>query len=279
MEIKTLENINLDTLTQTFNKAFENYFVPFKLTPQLLSQRIQNSGIDLSSSYGAFDDDKLVAFMLIAIDDLNGIKSAYNGGTGVIPDYRGQKLVKQMYDIAIPKYKSNGVHQLTLEVICENEKAIKAYESVGMKIDRRLACYAGNITLTETEPIDLEITVNEKPNWTDYRLINEYEPTWDHQQNSILRAQGSYKYVELHQVENLIGYAIFNPVNGAIAQFGVSKAHRRKGIGTQLFSALAKMKSPLKLNNVDTSYDPSKQFLTTLGLKNTIDQFEMKGMI
>lgn len=279
MEIKTLENINLDTLTQTFNKAFENYFVPFKLTPQLLSQRIQISGIDLSNSYGVYDAGKLVSFMLIAIDNLNGIQSAYNGGTGVIPDYRGQKLVKQMYDIAIPKYKNLGVKQLTLEVICENEKAIKAYESVGMKIERRLSCYAGDIIHAETEVEDLNIAVNEKPNWSDYQFMNEYVPAWDHQRNSILRSQGSYKYVELRQDEILHAYAIFNPLNAAIAQFGVSKNHRRKGIGTQLFNVLAKIKSPLKLNNIDSSYKPTHQFLTNLGLKNTIDQFEMKALI
>lgn len=279
MKIKSLANISLNILTHTFNKAFENYFVPFKLTPQLLSQRIHNSGIDLSHSIGAFENEKLVGFMLIAIDDWGDKRTAYNGGTGVIPEFRGQRLVKQMYDYAIPEFKKLGVEQLILEVICENEKAIKAYESVGMKIDRRLCCYSGEIKDDQRDTIDLKINITNKPNWTMYESIHDYTPSWDHIKQSVNRSEKSYKYVELYQKETLVGFAIINALNGAIPQFGISKDYRRQGLGSVLFKSLADIKSPLKLNNIDSSYTPANEFLKHLGLHNPIDQFEMSGPI
>lgn len=279
MKIKSITNLDTDSLTQTFNIAFENYFVPFKLTPQLLHQRIHNSGIDLSHSIGAFENKKLVGFMLIAIDDWGDKKTAYNGGTGVIPKFRGQRLVKQMYDYAIPEFKKLGVEQLILEVICENEKAIKAYESVGMKIDRRLCCYSGEINASQSEHIDISIKISNEPDWTQYDSIQDFTPSWDHVKQSVNRSQANYKYVELFQDEKLVGYGIINPLNGAVPQFGVSKDCRRNRLGTILFKTLAEIKSPLKLNNIDSSYEPANEFLKHLGLNNPIDQFEMSGLI
>jgi len=279
MDIRTLEKIDLNSITQTFNKAFENYFVPFKLTPQLLSQRIQVSGIDLSKSYGVLDGDDLVGFMLIAIDNWGDKKTAYNGGTGVIPNFRGQRLVKQMYDYAIPEFKQLGVEQLILEVICENEKAIKAYESVGMKIHRRLCCYSGELNDVSKEATDIQIKISNKPDWNMYDIIQDYLPSWDHVKQSVNRSQENYKYVELYQNKKLVGFAIINPQNGAIPQFGIFEDYRRKGFGSLLFKSLAEIRTPLKLNNIDSDYKAAGAFLKNLGIKNKIDQFEMIGNV
>ena len=41
MEIRTLENKTVSELTTVFNKAFEKYFVPLKLSEEQLQQKMQ----------------------------------------------------------------------------------------------------------------------------------------------------------------------------------------------------------------------------------------------
>ena len=66
--------------------------------------------------------------------------TAFNSGTGVVPKYRGRRIVKQLYDFAIPELLKRGVEKCGLEVIKENEKAIKAYRRVGFEIIKILKC-------------------------------------------------------------------------------------------------------------------------------------------
>lgn len=279
MNIQTLATTDISTITACFNEAFENYFVPFHLSPELLSQRILGSGIDLSHSYGVFDEGELVAFMLIAIEKWKGLTSAYNGGTGVIPKYRGRRLVKQMYDVAIPHFKQIGVQQLILEVICANDKAIKAYQSVGLKIERTLACYSGKVVQQQALAENISIRKVEVPNWEVYSTFKSYLPAWDHADVSIKRTIDRYTVLEMYENDNLLAYAMINPASGAIPQFAVADTHRKNRLGTALFSEMASIKNPIKLNNVDTGYPPVHEFLKHLGLTNTIDQYEMLGSL
>src|SRR5687768_6451246 len=121
MEIKSLENTPLAEIAACFNLAFSDYFVKFAATEEYLKNRWRANSVDYSLSFGAFENGKLVAFIIHGIDKLNGKKTAYNAGTGVIPEFRGQKLVAQLYDFALSRLKAAGILQSTLEVITQNQ--------------------------------------------------------------------------------------------------------------------------------------------------------------
>lgn len=105
MEIKNLENIDLEKLVSVINLSFSDYIVPFQLTLEKLKSKIVAEDIKLKLSTGVFDADKMVGCMLHGLRDSNNGLMVYNAATGVIPDYRGRGLVSEMYDHLLPELK------------------------------------------------------------------------------------------------------------------------------------------------------------------------------
>ena len=64
MEFKTLANITTDELLSVFNYSFSDYVVPFHLTKEVLTSKIAAEKLDMNLSAGAFEDGKLVGFIL-----------------------------------------------------------------------------------------------------------------------------------------------------------------------------------------------------------------------
>ena len=279
MYIQSLENTSMDQITQCFNQAFANYFVPFNATPAYLKRRWQATGVDLSLSFGVFEGQQLGGFIINAIDQWRGHLSAFNAATGVIPEFRGQRLVKKMYEKAIPRLQNTGVKQICLEVICENEKAIKAYQSVGMKIGRRLRCFAGEISISGAIQAKVKVEKQMIAQWEVYQTFWDFEPSWEQFNPCVERAREAYTIYELHQDEQCLGYAIINPQNGSIRQFAIHPDHRRRGLGKLLFYHLSKVRPKLSLNNIDDRSEATCTFLEQLGFDNPINQYEMSGRI
>jgi len=133
MVLKSLEFLDLADIVHTFNCAFADYIVPVRLDERQLQRKVIAENIDLACSAGAFDGGELVGLILHGRDELNGDKVLYNGGTGVLPEYRGQGLVGRFYEFLGPRLIKAGFDHCLLEVITTNVPAIRAYEKVGFR--------------------------------------------------------------------------------------------------------------------------------------------------
>lgn len=147
MHFTHLQSTPSSTLLHTFNTAFADYYLPFHLTGAQLLAKMRADKNSPALSVGAFDGDRLVGFMLHGVDTVNGRRTVYNGGTGVLPEYRGQGLTAQMYAHAIPVLKAHGVDRGILEVVSQNIPAIKSYERSGFQALREVACFKGEVQL------------------------------------------------------------------------------------------------------------------------------------
>ena len=133
MEIKTLEQTSLALITAAFNEAFENYFIPLRFTEEGMKAKFRSEGIKPRYSLGAFDNGKLVGFILHGYDEVNGVKTVYNGGTGVLSSHRGRGITAALYQYAVPLLAQQGIYSHLLEVIDNNYPAIRVYEKQGFK--------------------------------------------------------------------------------------------------------------------------------------------------
>ena len=109
MEIKTLKDVSVAEIAAVFNEAFQDYFIPLAFTEVTMRAKMRSEGIDFAYSIGAFENDKLVGFILHGYDIIDGVKTIYNGGTGVIASHRGKGLTAAMYEYCIPLLLQQGI--------------------------------------------------------------------------------------------------------------------------------------------------------------------------
>ncbi|MEM1321913.1 MAG: GNAT family N-acetyltransferase [Bacteroidota bacterium] len=276
MEIRNLQGADMAEFTNCFNTAFSDYIVTFNATKDYLVNRWVGARIDYTLSYGVWDGPKMVAFIVNGIDQRRGALTAHNNGTGVIPDYRGQRLVDRIYDRAIPELKARGVTRCTLEVICGNDRAIRVYERNGFTIGRQLHCYAGLPTEEAGHFLQLELREMVAPDWPLYATLGGVEPAWEQNNRAVLALQDQYTYLHLHQRGEVVGYAIINEATGSLPQLAIAEAHRGQGYGRYLFSALAKRVPKIKVNNVDAAAVSTNVFLEKSGVGLVLSQYEME---
>jgi len=277
MEIGNLKNIATDELLSVFNRSFSDYIVPFHLSLEQLELKIAADKIDLNLSAGAFEAGKLSGFILHAEKEENGKRIAYNGGTGIIPEFRGQGLVRKMYDYILSISKERKIDVLSLEVIEGNQPAIRAYENLGFKIVRKLLCFNGIINLEEKDP---NISIKEMGNfqWEKFQSFWDIEPSWQSSVMVLENIRQSCTILGAYKDEQLKGYIVYNPAAKKMYQIAVDKNSRRQGIGTKLLSTIEKMNEGLAIsvNNVDDTSENTSAFLHAAGLKDWVSQFEMK---
>ncbi|MGH1519788.1 GNAT family N-acetyltransferase [Chryseobacterium sp. JK1] len=281
MEFKTLSHISIDELLSVFNHSFSDYIVPFHLTKEVLLLKLDSEKLDLNISVGAFENDQLVSFILQAEKEEEGRKTIYNGGTGIVPEFRGKGLVRKMYDFIIPQLKERNAEVLLLEVIQGNDGAIRAYENLGFTIVRKFLCFNGNINSVK-EINEVSIQELEDFQWEKFRSFWDIEPSWQGKNLILEDIKKDVLKLGAFKDEVLVGYIVYHPVSKKVYQIAVDKKYRNKGIGTTLFKAIKDInqKQPISFNNVDEASENTTKFLEkTIGLNNWVSQFEMKKNI
>jgi ribosomal protein S18 acetylase RimI-like enzyme len=212
--------------------------------------------------------------MLHAFDEVDGVPTIYNGGTGVIPAFRNKGITAAMYRYAIPLLKQQGIDTHLLEVIDNNEPAIKVYEGAGFVKQRKLAAFKSTALITShlTIPIKpIEVIPSEQ-------VFHSMIPAWQNSITSVERDIEGHHLIGAYQDGVLAGYAAFVPATGRVKQCGVHQAYRSKGIGRALLSYVCKAckELPLVVTNIDESYEPAVRFLEALQFKKILGLYEMK---
>ena len=281
MEFKNLELVDREELLSVFNTSFSDYVVPFHLTLEQLELKIALEKIDMTLSVGVFESDKLQGFILQALKEENGKHIIYNAGTGINLECRGKGLVRKMYDLILPVLKEKKADVLTLEVIEKNNPAIRAYENLGFKIARKLFCFNGIIELKKK---NIEVSVEEMDHfqWEVFQSFLDIVPSWQNSSAILTDREKRYKILGAYKNQQLVGYAVYNPIARKVSQIAVDKNYRRQGIGTELFRNIEKLSDgqAVSVNNVDDSSENTSAFLEKgVGLKNWLSQFEMNKEI
>ena len=272
MQIKSLAGCDFSQLTGCFNEAFSDYFVPFQVDDAYLSERWAAAGVDYELSKGAYIGERLVGFIMIALADWEGKTSHYNAGTGVIPDFRGQGLVGQMYTPLFAELKDRNVRQGLLEVIVQNERAVKAYQKVGYQIERRLCCFKSSFPVI-TAAQNAAIKRSARPDWDAYQKLSPFVWTWDSQASTAQNYGDAVECWEYREHEQLLAFAIYHRASKRLVQWG--EVFSEGGYLNKLLKQALSGETEVRINNIDASATAELERMTELGIAPTVDQFEM----
>ena len=278
-----LKEEDFDTVYGTFVKAFSDYQIEMKITKEQFKEMNVRRGLSYELSVGAVDDrGKMVGLALNGADFWDKKLTAYDMGTGVVPEFRGKGVADGMFDFLIPKLRQSGLKQYLLEVIRSNEKAYNLYKKKGFRETRQFECFTAEVASLNLEStIDAEDGISikpmEMPEWSLFESFWEWRPSWQNSVDSVKRSQSRKVVLGAFKGSRCVGYGIIYSESGDIPQFAVKETFRRRGVGTLLMKALAReaRRGRLAVVNVDSSSQVTLDFLTDLGFKNFAGQYEM----
>ncbi|SNS91971.1 Acetyltransferase (GNAT) domain-containing protein [Ekhidna lutea] len=275
MNIRLISEGDFEKLFHAFKAAFTDNAVKLQPTRDEFSYRIHKKlKFNMDISAVGFDGNEMTGFILHSSNLYQGIPTAYNGGTGVLPGFRNQKMAEKMYEFLIPKIQAKFLARILLEVVEGNQKAISLYEKIGFTFKRRFHCYK----LTETFKLDSDILITEgKISEVNFNF-NDFEPSFIDSSEHL--KIGNEKVLLAKDQSEVIGYVIMQPHLGRISQLAVSGFHRSKGVGEALVSAAqAAAKKPLTIMNIPDDEFGFDAFLKKCGFQNQVNQYEMELII
>lgn len=270
-----LEGVAEEEILDCFNEAFSDYAVNVAMDLSGLHRHLVRNGYDPSISTGARVDGRLVGFVLNGCREWGGGLASYDLGTGAIPAARGQGVMSALASTAKDLMRAKGLSNWVLEVLCDNEKAIRLYEKQGFKVCRGLSCLRASREAVRTVaswPVDRLSC----PDWDSLEAFWDFTPSWQNSIASIKALEDCFHIGSVSVDGRIAGYIVFNPSSGDVPQLAVCKDCRGRGVASSLLSyAASHCQGPvLKVNNVEAGQG-LEQWLELSGLAVYARQYEM----
>ena len=155
LEIRPASDYPLPELTRLLNLSFENYLVPISFNLIQFLTMLRKDSVDLFASRVLIMDGEPSGIALIARRGWNSRLAAM----GILPDKRGLGAGQWFLEKLIQEARDRKDHEMLLEVIEQNEYAVRLYRRCGFQSVRRLiglVCeHAGESEAQPLEEIDL----------------------------------------------------------------------------------------------------------------------------
>ncbi len=270
---RLLSDHDFDSLYICFLAAFSDYEVDMQMSREQFRQRIVRDGVRMEMSAGAFDaNQQMIGFCINGVGTWQGTETAYDAGTGVVREYRGRGVGKELFAFLTPRLKDKGIRQYLLEVLTTNTPAASLYRKLGFMDTRRLAVFRpftqiGNLS-------DASVRQIQQPDWNLYRSFWDGYPSWQNSIDAVERIATDRMIAAAYVNDECVGYGIVFTPSANLMQLAVSPRHRRKGIGSAILAALEPPER-LKINNIDEQLTNALEFYKANGYRQVLGQYEM----
>jgi ribosomal protein S18 acetylase RimI-like enzyme len=279
----SLSGIDLGVLHAAWLRAFSDYAVNMQTSEADFRRRLTRDGFRDDMSLGIFRGDEIVGFTLNGFDLWDGVPTAYDVGTALVPEHRGRRLTEELFRDMLPGLKRRGVERYLLEVISTNLSAVSLYRKLGFEVSREFSV----LTLdggVETKGRDDSIAIREieLPAPEIAREFWDWRPSWQNSSPSLARSAGARVTVGAFAGDRLVGYGVVFPSNGNVAQLAVAKDDRRRGAASLVLQALRREVEggkQLRMINVDSSSAGTLAFCAAHNFRLMLNQFEMMKIL
>ena len=272
---RLLTTADFHSLYECFLEAFSDYQISLQMTEEQFEQRVKRDGVELELSAGAFDNKRMIGFYMNGRGMWHGQATAYDAGTGVVPDYRRRGVAIDLFEFIAPRLKERAIKQYLLEVITSNERAVALYRKLGFEETRTLAALRSNEAVKTAGDVEgVSIRQMDEPDWGVFCAYWDGEPSWQNSMDAVERVRNQCEILGAFVDEKCVGYGIVFKPSGILMQLAVAQEFRRRGIGRRLLASLSGDKI-LKTNNVDEELKGTLEFYKACGFEIVLRQFEM----
>ena len=138
MKLEPASGYSPAQLAELFTAAYEGYYMPVAIDEAAFSFMSGTWDYDLAGSLVATDAGADVGLCMLAVRG----EDAWIGGVGIIAGRRGEGIGEQLMRAAEENARARGVKRLWLEVLVQNEPAIRLYEKLGYRRVRELELWS-----------------------------------------------------------------------------------------------------------------------------------------
>ena len=266
---------------RAFLDAFADYAMDASgTTEEALLLRMRKNAVDFDASPGLYDGDRLVGFTLIGVDLWGGLLTAYDAGTGIVPEFRKQGWAKTMFDHALPTLRGRGVRRFLLGVLQGNEPAIKAYRKSGFEISRELRCFLCQTeTLRAAGKVEIQVLPIDRETFASHQASADWVPSFENRFTAVDAIPEDVRLAGAFEGGECVGVTAYVPGLNWLLTIAVDREQRRHGIGAallhRLVDSLPESISRLAALNVDAGDTGTQAFFESLGFSHLVDQYEM----
>jgi len=253
--------------------GFSGYAVAMQPDEQAFAFMMGQRGLKKEMSWVALSEDRVIAVWLVSVDGDTG----YLIASGTDPDFRGQGIARRLAETALRCLRDRHVRRFQTEVMDGNEAAFALYRSLGMEVERELACFdlsgvaASFRGQLAAGPVSWRSIMDETP------ACRDWSPTWQNNDAAMERVEDGIHCLGVRDADGLAGYAVLLRATGAIAQIAVRPDRRRAGVGRALIEGLFPVLDgkPSRVLNADASDAGFAAFMTALGAEPMVGQREL----
>jgi len=248
MTIVPADTFEIAELAALFSAGYEGYYVPLHVDEAALTFMVDAWDIDLGRSWVALRGEERIGVTMLGVRGDRG----WIGGLGVVVGERRSGVGRALMEAVL----AHAPADVSLEVIEQNEPAIRLYESLGFERTRILEVWS----LTEEPPAATARTVEPRP-------LGQVDLPWQRADASLPPA---YERIEVD------GGAALIRVNGPRVSVLQLEAHDESAAEELLGAARARGDS-LHYVNVPEG-DPASAALEALGGNLDLRQFELRRL-
>lgn len=223
------DGMDVEALTEAFNRAFEGYYVPLRQTRETLLAMMENNDVRLADSVVALDQDgQLAGIGLLAVRG----SRAWVAGMGVAPGWRGRGQGEAVLRWLIERARGLGLRTMQLEVLEQNVPARRLYARMGFRELRPLLVYNGPpermlATGGATAAEDARLAPMEVADaLAHFEEMHVVAPSWQRERASLEHMAAHLEATGLFAEDQLRAYALVNraAVGVAVLDLGAGAA-------------------------------------------------------
>lgn len=168
--IKKCSEVNDQQIFEAFREGFSDYIIKFNMDkPTFINRFFGAEGNDRKYSFIALKNNKLVGIVLGGIKTGECLKTLRCGGMAVVACERGTGVAKDLMQHHEQLAKELNCKQLFLEVLSNNDRAIKFYKKLNYEIIYNLTYR--KLELTDSPFKDVNVDIYNKIEDSSYNEI------------------------------------------------------------------------------------------------------------